>query len=296
MRPRAVAVTLALLVVAPVCTTSTARGGAPRRKAKPAVLLAAGDIADCSSDGAKLTSDLILHRSGTVAALGDNAYPSGSPRDFADCFAPTWGRFKSRIRPAIGNHEYITAGASGYFGYYGKAAHPPGAYYSYRLGSWHVVVINSECAYIGGCGPGSGELNWLRSDLARHPARCTLAYWHEPRFSSGPHGPNPAMQPIWAALAKAGADVVLSGHDHLYQRFAPLDASGRMSSKGIREFVVGTGGGSHYSAERVSLGSRKIITNTWGVLRLVLRAGGYSWQFLSAPSGKVLDSGSSSCH
>jgi alkaline phosphatase len=268
----------------------------------PAILLAAGDIADCSSNGARLTAELIERLPGTVAALGDAAYPNGSASDFARCYDPTWGRFKNRTRPATGNHEYRTAGAGAYFAYFGRRSAPYGGFYSYELRSWHIVVVNSNCDEIGGCGPRSEQTRWLRANLARHRARCTLAYWHAPRFSSGPHGTNDpdtaeAMQPIWARLVKAHADIVLSAHDHLYQRFAPLNASGRVDRKhGVREFVVGTGGGPFYQAEKSTVGSRKLITDRFGVLRLVLKAGGYRWQFLEAPSGRVLDSGSGSCH
>jgi hypothetical protein len=264
---------------------------------KPApILLAAGDIADCGTGGARLTARLIESSSGTVAAIGDTAYPNGSTADFANCYQPTWGRFKNRTRPALGNHEYVNAGASAYFAYFGRKAAPPGGYYSYRLGSWHVVVVNSNCDQIGGCGPGSAQLRWLQTDLARHPARCTLAYWHSPRFSSGPHGSDASMQPIWAALVKAGADVVLNGHDHLYQRFAPLDAAGQVNpTRGIREFVVGTGGAPLYQAVAQLPASKKIISH-WGVLRLKLAPTRYYWRFLSTPSGRVLDSGSGACH
>ena len=276
-------------------------GSAPTSAAKvprtPAILLAAGDIGDCNSNGAKLTGRLIANRSGTVAALGDTAYPTGSTSDFARCYAPAWGSFKARTRPAIGNHEYLSSASAGpYFAYFGRKAAAPGGWYSYKLGRWHVVVLNSNCDQIGGCGPGSAQLRWLRTDLARHPARCTLAYWHSPRFSSGPHGSDAAMQPFWAALAKAGADVILSGHDHLYQRFAPLDASGRVNqARGMREFVVGTGGGPLYPAVRTIPASRKVVHH-WGVLRLKLTTNRYSWRFLSTPRGRVLDSGSSACH
>jgi hypothetical protein len=260
-------------------------------------LLAAGDIADCSLDGARLTARLIESRPGTVAAIGDTAYPTGSASDFARCYNPTWGRFKLRTRPAVGNHEYLTAGASAYFAYFGRRSAPPGGYYSYKLGRWHVVVLNSECEAIGGCGNGSAEMRWLRNDLARHPARCTLAYWHQPRFSSGVHGQNEALQPIWATLAKAGVDIVLNGHDHHYERFAPLNAAGRIDrAHGMREFVVGTGGGPLRTAAGPSFGSRKIITYKWGVLRLKLDANRVYWRFLSTPNGRVLDSGSSGCH
>lgn len=225
MRVRLLVGVFLVLLIGGLAPTSAAK--APRA---PAILLAAGDIGDCDSNGAKLTGRLIASRPGTVAAIGDTAYPTGSAGDFANCYQPTWGHFKNRTRPALGNHEYLTAGAGAYFAYFGRKAAPPGGYYSYRLGSWHILVINSNCDQIDGCGPGSKQLRWLRTDLARHRVRCTLAYWHSPRFSSGPHGSDETMQPIWAALAKSGADVVLSGHDHLYQRFAPLDASGDRKS------------------------------------------------------------------
>jgi alkaline phosphatase len=271
--------------------------GAAKSSPPTPILLAAGDIADCSLNGARLTAALIDSRPGTVAAIGDTAYPTGSVSDFSNCYQPTWGRFKGRTRPALGNHEYLTAGASAYFAYFGHKAAPPGGYYSYRLGSWHIVVINSNCDQIGGCGPGSKQLRWLQADLAQHKARCSLAYWHSPRFSSGPHGSDETMQPIWAALAKAGADIVLNGHDHLYQRFAPLEASGHINpERGMREFVVGTGGGPFYHAVTKIPSSRKIVTSRWGVLRLKLGTNRYYWRFLSTPNGRVLDAGSSACH
>lgn len=290
MRLRALSVLFLLALVT--------QAGAAGTAFKPtATLLAAGDIADCSLKGAALTAKLIERQRGTVAAIGDTAYPTGSASDYTNCYQPTWGHFKGRTRPALGNHEYATGSAAAYFAYFGRKAAPPSGYYSYRLGGWHVVVINSNCDRIGGCGPGSTQFRWLKADLAGHPARCTLAYWHSPRFSSGPHGSDETMQPIWAALAKAGADVVLNGHDHLYQRFAPLNASGRINrARGMREFVVGTGGGSLYQAVRTIPASRTIITSRWGVLRLQLSAKGYRWQFLAAPSGATLDSGSGTCH
>ena len=291
MRARALAAVSLVVLIAGQASTGAAK--APRA---PAILLAAGDIANCDSDGAELTARLIESRRGTVAAIGDTAYPKGSTSDYTNCYQPTWGRFKVRTRPALGNHEYMTANAGPYFAYFGSKAAPPGGYYSYRLGSWHILVINSNCDQIGGCEPGSKQFRWLQADLARHRTRCTLADWHSPRFSSGPHGSNDEMQPIWAALAKADADVVLNGHDHFYQRFAPLDASGQISPKhGIHEFVVGTGGGDLYQPVVEIPASRKIISH-WGVLRLKLGANRFYWRFLSTPNGKVLDSGSGSCH
>jgi hypothetical protein len=297
MRSRALAAVflVALIVQAPAATATGSKSAA--------ILLAAGDIADCSSDGAALTARLIARQPGTVAAIGDTAAPDGTTSEFERCYAPTWGRFKSRTRPALGNHEYGTGNADAYFAYFGKRAAAPGGYYSYELGTWHIVVLNSNCDFVpGGCASGSPQLRWLRADLASHRTRCTLAYWHHPRFSEGPDTaarPDQALatQPFWAALVKAGAEIVLTGHDHLYERFAPLDAAGRQDPKrGLREFVVGTGGRPHYPVVAHVAGNQKVVTNHWGVLRLQLSAKGYRWQFLSTPNGTTLDSGASNCH
>jgi hypothetical protein len=182
------------------------------------ILVAVGDIASCSSDGDEATAALLDGLSGTIATLGDHAYRSGTPQEFADCYDPSWGRHKDRTRPAPGNHDYETSGAAGYFDYFGAAAGEPGkGYYSYDLGTWHIVVLNSNCSQVGGCGEGTPQEQWLREDLAAHPATCTLAYWHHPLFSSGTeHGGNESMQPVWQALYDAGADVVLAGHEHNY--------------------------------------------------------------------------------
>jgi len=285
MRSR-VSIAIVLLALLPQLA-----GAAGRR---PAILLAAGDIADCSSPGDSLTAKLIERLPGTVAALGDTVYPIGSASDYRRCYEPTWGHFKVRTRPAVGNHEYGTDGARGYFSYFGTKAAPPGGYYSYKLGSWHIVVVNSNCDPAGGCGVGSPQVAWLRADLRSHPSRCTLAYWHHPRFSSG--RPDEAMQPIWALLARSGVDVVLNGHDHEYERFAPLGANGERNPKhGIREFVVGTGGRALYPVLRRAAASERVIAFRWGVLRLELGDGSYRWRFLAAPGGATLDGGSGSC-
>ena len=168
-------------------------------------LLAAGDIADCSSDGDEATAKLLDGLAGTVATLGDNVYESGTASEFTNCYDPSWGRHKSRTRPAPGNHDYLTSGASGYFGYFGAAAgDPQKGYYSYDLGSWHIVVLNSNCAQVGGCGAGSPQETWLRQDLAAHPTTCTLAYWHHPRFSFGKYSNDPRTQALWQALYDGG--------------------------------------------------------------------------------------------
>ena len=264
------------------------------------VLLAAGDIASCASSGDEATAALLDQLGGAIAALGDNVYDSGTPQEFTTCYTPSWGRHKSRTRPAVGNHEYGTAGAAGYFGYFGGAAGDPSkGYYSYDLGSWHIVVINSNCTQVaGGCGSGSPQEQWLRADLAAHPATCTLAYWHHPRFSSSSgHGSTPEMTPIWQALYEHGADVVLSGHDHTYERFSPQDSAGNLDrDRGIRQFVVGTGGRSHYGFGTVLPQSEVRNGDTFGVLRLTLHPSGYDWQFIPEPGKTFTDTGSGTCH
>src|SRR5579864_1920110 len=208
------------------------------------VLIGAGDVADCSDlAGAEATAKLLVANPGTVMALGDLAYPNGTAEDFK-CYDKTWGRVKNRTRPAVGNHEFHSTGAGYYFQYFGTAAgDPKTGYYSYELGSWHIVVLNSECAEVGGCGAGSSEEKWLRTDLAAHPVGCTLAYFHKPRFSSGlNHGNDPELGAFWQALYDFNAELIVNGHDHDYERFAPQNPNGNADSKrGLREFVVGTG-------------------------------------------------------
>jgi len=265
-----------------------------------AVLVGAGDIASCDDlAGAKATADLIERIPGTVFAAGDLAYPDGSDEQFAKCYGPTWGRFKDRTRPAPGNHEYHSGG-SGYTHFFGAAAgDPQKEYYSYDLGAWHIVVLNSECAPVGGCGPGSQQATWLREDLGAHPAKCTLAYWHKPLFSSGgAHGNDPTVKPFWDLLYAADADVVIGGHDHDYERFAPQDPEGKPdSNRGIREFVVGTGGkNSHRWFGRPQPNSEVRNADTFGVLKLTLHATGYEWEFVPEAGKSFTDRGRGTCH
>ncbi len=263
------------------------------------VLIGAGDIADCSDlSGAEATAKLLEANPGTVMALGDLAYPNGTVENFK-CYNQTWGRVKSRTRPAVGNHEFHSKGASYYFEYFGAAAgDPKTGYYSYELGSWHVIVLNSECKEVGGCQSGSPEEKWLREDLATHPVGCTLAYFHKPRFSSGlNHGDDPEVTPFWQALYDYNAELVLNGHDHDYERFAPQDPKGKADPKrGIREFVVGTGGKNHREFGLAKPNSEVRNDNTFGVLKLTLKATSYDWQFLSVAGKSFTDSGSGSCH
>jgi len=265
----------------------------------PAVLIAAGDIAGCGSDGDEATAALVESLPGTVAVLGDSAYPSGAPEEFAQCYEPTWGRFRDRTRPAVGNHEYQTPGASGYFAYFGPAAGPTGlGYYSYDLGAWHIVVLNSQCWEVGGCGGDDPQAEWLETDLLAHPTQCALAYWHVPRFSSGIHGSSDVMQAYWHLLVEAGAEIVLNGHDHDYERFAPQDAQGGLDlERGVREFVVGTGGYGRYLFPGAALpNSEARDASTYGVLLVSLYAGRYEWEFRPVAGGSYSDTGSGFCH
>ena len=293
-RRRIVVVALALAGLAAVPTAGTGSGRAPTAR----VLFAAGDIASCGSEGDEITARLVAARRGTVATLGDTVYEAGTTGEFRNCYAPSWGRFKRRTRPSLGNHDYGTSGAAGYFGYFGRAAGPAGqGWYAYELGSWRVIVLNSNCAQVGGCEEGTPQARWLRAELASRRRLCTLAYWHHPRFSSGRHGSDLTVAPFWRILYRAGADVVLSGHDHSYERFAPQTPEGRLDRRrGIRQFVVGTGGRSHYAFGGRVANSTARSSGAFGVLQLTLRAGRYDWRFLAEPRKRFSDAGSTRCH
>lgn len=261
-------------------------------------LVGAGDIADCNSDIDTQTAALVDAIRGTVFTLGDNAYEDGTRAEFNNCYEPTWGRFKGRTRPAPGNHEYHTAGAAGYFGYFGDLAGPDGrGYYAYDRGAWRIYSLNSMCDEIGGCGPGSAELRWLLDDLAAHPSRCSLAYWHHPRYSSGEHGNNASMDAIWDALYRNGVELVLAGHDHSYERFAAVNASGNLApGKGITSFVVGTGGREFYEFRDILPTSRAHVSGVAGVLLLTLTPEGWSSRFVAVPGGDFTDTAEGTCH
>jgi acid phosphatase type 7 len=261
------------------------------------VFVGAGDIASCGSNGDELTAALLDGQSGTVYTLGDNVYESGTAAEYANCYQPSWGRHLSRTRPIAGNHEYNTPDAAPYYAYFGSAAGAPTeGWYSYDLGNWHVIALNSNCSFIGGCGAGSPMETWLRADLAAHASACTLAYWHHPLFSSGGHGNDPSMRVIWDVLDSAGTELVLSGHDHDYERFAPQRSSGIAATKGIREIVVGTGGKSLVGFKTLLANTETRSSTTYGVLRMILHGSGYTWEFLPATSGGFVDAGSDICH
>jgi hypothetical protein len=257
--------------------------------AAEATILAAGDIADCSLPGAALTARLVQALPGTVLTLGDYVYPSGTANAFATCYESTWGAVKGRTLPTPGNHEWEVDFGAPYFGYFGSAAGP--GYYSVNLGSWHVLSLNSNVD----AQPGSPQYAWARADLATQRAPCTLAYWHHPLFSSGTNGDQPQMRAMWQLLDEAGVDVVLAAHDHLYERFAPQDAHGTPRANGMRQFVVGTGGGALYGLVSPRPTSETRNNQGWGVLKMTLRSGGYDWDFVPAGGHTYRDAGNAAC-
>ena len=269
--------------------------------------MGAGDIATGGS-ATEATAKLVRSIPGTVFTAGDNVYESGTYEEFLNKYQPTWGTEKARTRPSVGNHEYGTPGASGYFDYFGAAAHEENAgSYSYDLGSWHIVALNTgQCSgapeadgSIPLCGPGDPMITWLHNDLAAHTNQCTLAYWHHPRFSSGQeHGNDFARTTaIWNELYAANADLVLNGHDHDYERFAPQNPSGTAdSARGIREFVVGTGGTGLRPFEMIKPNSEARNSDTHGVLKLTLNSTSYDWQFVPVAGKTFTDLGTTNCH
>jgi len=295
---------------------------APLQPETQAILIGAGDIEKCGGDGAKQTAgeieEIIDHLTGTPDTLGapdtqgtsegvgvveiftagDNSNDSGTLDEY-ECFKPNWGRFKDRIHPAVGNHDYFTPLAEGYYNYFGAAAgDPTKGYYSFNLGAWHIVMLNSNCAQVGGCNAGSPQESWLKADLVAYPARCTLAVWHEPLFISGDNNAT-NLRPFWQDLYNAGAEIVVSGHQHQYERFAPQDTDGRLDlSRGIREFVVGTGGGilELPITDGIRHNSETIISQEHGVIEFTLYPTSYQWQFLPVDRQARADAGQGECH
>ena len=260
-----------------------------------AIFVGAGDIGSCASAGDEATAALLDSIPGTVFTLGDNEYESGTPSEFRNCYDPSWGRHKARTKPVPGNHDYGTRGAAGYFGYFGSiAGDRQKGYYSFDLADWHIIALNDNISH----SAGSAEEQWLRADLAAHKTACTLAYWHAPRFSSGiEHGDDPSGDAFWQALYDANADIVMGGHDHEYERFLPQNPSGDADPiRGIREFVAGTGGRSHYGLGRREANSEVFDAATFGVLKLTLSPGKYTWQFIPIAGQTFTDSGSGVCH
>ncbi len=265
----------------------------PTRAADP-VIVGAGDIVICGQPGAEETAKLLDHIAGQVITLGDNSNEQGTAAQYADCYDPTWGRQKARTRPAVGNHDYLTDNGTPFFQYFGSAI-PSRGYYSYNLGAWHIIVLNSECSHTGGCQSGSTQEQWLKADLAAHPSKCILTYWHEPRFSSGQWGSHDRYDAFWRDLYAAHADIVLNGHDHDYERFGLQNPSEQADPNGIREFVVGTGGASHGPFNAILPNSQVRNNNTFGVIQFTLHSASYDWKFLPVAGQSFTDSGSEAC-
>ena len=282
----------ALLLAAVCAGPADAQRRARALPAADVVVLAAGDIGECALQDDRATAALLDSIPGEVLALGDEAYPHGSAYDFSHCYAPTWGRHRARTHPTPGNHEYTDTTATAYFDYFGAAAGPRGkGWYSFDLGAWHLVALNSEVD----AGAGSEQERWLRRDLREHRARCVLAFWHRARFSSGRHGSTAEVAPLWRALQEAGAELVVQGHDHDYERFDPLDADGRRDPHGLRSFVVGTGGAQRHGFGAPVAGS-VVRTRDWaGVLKLTLRARSYAWEFVPVGGPRPADHGEGTC-
>jgi len=276
-------------------------GCVPAQPPAPVTIVAAGDIGQCfnapaAASGAAKTAALVTPKDSLVLTLGDHAYDNGTPAEFANCFQPTWGAFKDRIRPSPGNHDYYTEGAAGYFGYFGAQAGPDRrGYYSFDFGGWHFIALNS----LVDVSAQSEQYAWLKADLAKSSATpCTIAYWHYPAFNSGAiYGSVMAMRPFFDALHTAGVEIVLSGHEHIYERFALQKADGTADpARGVRQFVVGTGGHELNPLGPPLSNSEFRQNTTWGVLRLTLGQGNYSWQFLPVGGGAALDAGAGTCH
>ena len=283
-----------LLASVAAVLTAEPGGGQPRT----VTLVGAGDIAGCNFKGDRKTAKLLGKIPGTILNLGDSVYPEATRAQFRDCYGPTWGKYKDRTRPVAGNHEYGISGAKPYFNYFRWRAGRPRGYYSYDRGAWHIVALNSNCKEIGGCSRRSAQVRWLRRDLTRHRARCTLAYFHHPLYASGTEDDSPQVRSFWTVLYNHQADVILSGHAHRYERFARITPSGaRSSATGIRQFIVGTGGAPEepqHGPNELRVQAKKV--GTPGVLKLSLGSGFYRWRFVAVEGRNYTDSGMARCH
>jgi len=310
-----------MIFVVPEASASVQLATSAKQSPNDPVIAAAGDIAcDPSSSSfrngngstnschQKVTSDILVNTNlAAVLALGDNQYYCGSLTSFMMSYNLSWGRVKAITHPAIGNHEYLTSGgtgcdatntgAIGYFAYFGAAAGNFGqGYYSYDIGTWHLIALNTNCTPAGGCSATSPQGRWLQADLLAHKNKCTLAYWHIPLFSSGGR-PASNSRSLWSTLYNNNADLILEAHDHIYERFAPQTSTGVLdTARGIRSFVVGTGGANHTSIETVFPNSEVRNSDTYGVLMLTLHPNSYEWNFVHEPGKTFNDSGSGVCH
>ena len=288
-----------LLLPAPAGTRS-----AFTQAASSWTIVGAGDIAVCGANQRDSATAVLVagilagHPNATAFTAGDNVYPDGSSTNFGNCYQPTWGAFRSRTRPVPGNHDYYNnPGAAGYFGYFGRRAGPQGrGWYRFDAGTWRVYALTSECRKRSRCY--RRQYAWLKADLTSYPHQCVLAIWHRPRFSSGAgHGSSTRMAPVFRLLYQKDAEIVISGHDHGYERFAPTDPTGAINAAGgLRQWVVGTGGASLYGFGAALPASEVRDATSHGLLRLDLHPGAYDWQFLPIAGDDFTDSGTGTCH
>jgi len=268
----------------------------------PVVLIGAGDISVCGNSGANRTAELIerlvdRYPDAAVFTAGDNAQTMGTLDEYTQCFRPSWGRFQERIHPSPGNHDWFTDNGIPYFTYFGDQAGQPGlGYYSYDLGDWHIVSLNSNCDTVG-CDAESGQAGWLRTDLQENGQRCTLLYWHHPLWSSGKVEISTAGSAFWRIASEFGVEMVVNGHDHHYERFAPLDREGQVDrNAGTRLFIVGTGGAWLFDVNQPSPATEALDNSTHGVILFLLYPGRYDWMFIPVDAGGFTDTGSGICH
>jgi hypothetical protein len=257
------------------------------------VVAGAGDISLCSKPEDGYTATLLGNIDGDVLTLGDNTQGDGTAEEFAQCYDPTWGVYKHKTHPTPGNHDYRTQDGLPYYEYFGSAAGEVGkGYYSYEIGSWHLIALNSQIDITSH----SPQIQWLEADLILHRNDCTLAYWHRPRFTSSIRQPSdPSLGEIWEMLYKYGVDIVLNGHAHLYERFAPQNPQGIADPNGIRQFVVGTGGGGSLDDYSPIVNSEVIDNQTYGVIKLTLHEFSYEWEFIPIEGQTFTDYGSDNC-
>ncbi len=264
----------------------------------PVVLIGAGDISYCGEAhiGDEMTRDLLAQfPEAVIFTAGDNVQGEGTRAEYRNCFGPSWGVFKDRIHPSPGNHDYVTENGAPYYEYFGPAAGEAGlGYYSYDVGSWHLIALNSNCGHVA-CGPDGRQYEWLRQDLEANASRCTLLYWHHPRFSSGLAGNYGSVKSFWRSAAELGGDVVVNGHDHHYERFAPMDGEGQANPDGVRLFIVGTGGTTLRDFGEIKPNSEARYNDGNGVIKFNLYPGWYEWEFIPAIPGDFSDSGSGIC-
>lgn len=265
--------------------------------ASAVTLITAGDIARCDAQDDESTAALAATYPGTILVLGDNAYEDGSRREYQDCYQPSWGRLLDRTLAVPGNHDHQTADAQGYFDYFGAHAGPDKrGWYAQTLGAWRLITLDSECSAVGGCGRRSPQYQWLATELNEHASPCTVVAFHRPRYSSGYHGDFARVDPLWRLVVDAGADIVLNGHEHSYERLGPMDADGHADASGVEAFIVGTGGAPLRGFRKVLETSQVRIDDRHGVLVLQLADGGFDWAFRSTPDDTVEDQGTGACH